>query len=153
MKKIYLKVREEDRLKIRGIPLKLIPDETDDCFEFRNKEFENILLKIHLKAEQETANRIKAMMWFHQDYNIKHYSVSFHPSNIIQSENGSRFFSIKREIEYHPPKRNGHRRNHAPSELYKDIAEQVAQQDIQKNSHVQTPFGKEYGLEKQLGLI
>ena len=81
MKKIYLKVREEDRLKLRGIPLRLIPDGMDDCFEFRNKEYENILSKIHLKAEQETANRIKAMMWFHQDYNIKHYSVVFHPKD------------------------------------------------------------------------
>jgi len=151
MKKIYLKVREEDRHKLRGFPLRLIPDDMDDCFEFRNKEFENILLKIHLKMEQESENRLKAMMWFHQDYNPKHYSFTVHPSNIIHGDNGSRF-EISRTLEYHPPKRNGHRRNHAPSDIYKDIAEQVAQQDIQNKSPVQTPFGEEYGLMKQLGL-
>ena len=151
MKKIYLKVREEDRHKLRGIPLRLIPDDMDDCFEFRNKEFENILSKIHLKMEQESENRLKAMMWFHQDYNPKHYSFTVHPSNIIHGDNGSRF-EIQRELEYHPPKRNGHRRNHAPSELYKDFFDKVAQEDIEKNSPVQTPFGEEYGLMKQLGL-
>ena len=111
---------------------------------------EKAIFDIALKAEQEIVMRIKAMMWLQQDYNPKHYSVTFHPID-IKIENGSRV-EIEREIEYHPPKRNGHRRNHAPSDIYKDIAEQVAQQDIQKNSPVQTPFGEEYGLMKQLGL-
>ena len=118
--------------------------------KFYSNDQEKVLLNVLQKADRETEMHIKAMMWFHQDYNLKHYSVSFYPID-IKIENGSRV-EIKREIEYHPPKRNGHRRNHAPSDIYKDIAEQVAQQDIQKNSPVKTPFGEDYGLEKQLGL-
>ena len=152
MKKIYMKVREEDRHKIRGIPLRLFPDEMDD-FYYRSlsNDSERFLSRIMSKVERETEIRLKAMMYFHQDYNPKHYSITFHPSNVIQGENGSRF-EIQRELEYHPPKRNGHRRNHAPSELYKDFFDKVAQEDIEKNSPVQTPFGEEYGMMKQLGL-
>jgi len=179
MKKIYLKVDEKDRHKLRGIPLRHFPDEMDISPEFKvdleefserlisrckpnggydfNKCFHSVenledsLFKLQLKVEKESEKRLKAMMWFHQDYNPKHYSFTVHPSNIIHGDNGSRF-EISRTLEYHPPKRNGHRRNHAPSELYKDFAEQVVQQDIQKNSPVKTPFGENYGLEKQLGL-
>ena len=147
MKKIYLKVREEDLHKIRGIPLRLFPDEMDDCFEFRNKEFENILSKIHLKMEQESENRLKAMMWFHQDYNPKHYSFTVHPSNIIHGDNISRF-EISRTLEYHPPKRNGHRRKHAPSEIYKDIAFKLMAKDMIESDPMykvtQIPLSKEY---------
>lgn len=112
------------------------------------------LLSILQKAELETEKRIKAMMWFQQDYNLNHYSVKIlpHELNVIKKDNSVRI-EIERLVEYHPPKRNGHRRNHAPSDIYKDIAEQVVQQDIQKNSPVQTPFGENYGLKKQLGLI
>lgn len=179
MHKIYLNVEEKDRNKLRGIPLRHFPDEMDvspdlkanlEVFSKRlfpqhkpdgsydfNKCFhsvenlEDTFFKLQLKVEKETEKRLKAMMWFHQDYNPKHYSFTVHPSNIIHGDNGSRF-EISRTLEYHPPKRNGHRRNHAPSELYKDFAEQVAQQDIQKNSPVKTPFGENYGLEKQLVL-
>ena len=180
MKKIYLKVREEGRHKLRGIPLRLFPDEMDidPAFKVNLEEFserlipqrkpnggydfnkcfhsvenlENTLFKLTLKVEKESEKRLKAMMWFHQDYNPKHYSFTVHPSNIIRGDSGSRF-EISRTLEYHPPKRNGHRRNHAPSDLYREFAEQLAQEDIEKNSPVQTPFDKEYGLEKQLGLI
>lgn len=153
MKKIYLKVREEDRHKIRGIPLRLFPDEMDIDPALKDiaKNIESTLYKTVLKVEKESENQLKAMMWFHQDYNPKHYSLTVHPSNIIRGDNGSRF-EISRTIEYHPPKRNGHRRNHAPSELYKDFFDKVAQEDIEKNSPIQTPFKENYGLEKQLGL-
>ena len=122
-----------------------------------NKVFESIenlednIFKVQLKVSKESEQRIKAMMWFHQDYNPNHYSCTTISPKIKQDENGSRF-EISRTIEYHPPKRNGHRRNHAPSELYREFAEQLAQEDFEKNSPVQTPFGEEYGLKKQLGL-
>lgn len=179
MPKTYLNVDDNERHNIRGGPLRHFPDEMDigpefkvNIEEFSKRLFpqrksngsydfikcfhsvenlEDTFFKLILKVEKESEKRLKAMMWFHQDYNPKHYSFTVHPSNIIHGDNGSRF-EISRTLEYHPPKRNGHRRNHAPSELYKDIAEQVAQQDIQKNSPVQTPFGEEYGLMKQLGL-
>ena len=179
MKKIQLNVDENDRHKLRGIPLRHFPDEMDIDPEFKvnleefserlipqrkpngaydfNKCFhsvenlEDTLFNLQLKVEKESEKLLKAMMWFHQDYNPKHYSFTVHPSNIIHGDNGSRF-EISRTLEYHPPKRNGHRRNHAPSELYKDFFDKVAQEDIEKNSPVQTPFGEEYGLMKQLGL-
>ena len=179
MKKIYLNVDEKDRHKLRGIPLRHFPDEMDIGPEFKvnleefserlipqskpngaydfNKCFrsvenlEDALFNLLLKVEKESEKHLKAMMWFHQDYNPKHYSFTVHPSNIIHGDNGSRF-EISRTLEYHPPKRNGHRRNHAPSELYKDFFDKVAQEDIEKNSPVKTPFGEEYGLMKQLGL-
>lgn len=152
MKKIYLKVNEKDRHNLRGMPLIHFPDEMDD-FYYRSlsNDSERILSRIMSKVERKTEIQLKAMMWFHQDYNPKHYNITFHLSNVIQGENGSRF-EIQRELEYHPPKRNGHRRNHAPSELYKDFFDKVAQEDIEKNSPVQTPFGEEYGMMKQLGL-
>lgn len=152
MKKIYLNADENDRHKLRGIPLRHFPDEMEDVHgRFLSNDSETILFRIMSKVERKIEMQLKAMMWFHQDYNPKHYSVVVHPSNIIRGDNGSRF-EVQRELEYHPPKRNGHRRNHAPSDIYKDIAEQVVQQDIQKNSPVQTPFKEDYGLEKQLGL-
>lgn len=177
MPKIYLNVDENDRHKLRGIPLRHFPDEMDidpafkvDLEEFTdrllpnrngehniNKVFESIenledsIFKVQLKVSKESERRIKAMMWLHQDYNPNHYSLTTTSPKIKQDENGSRF-EISRTIEYHPPKRNGHRRNHAPSELYKDIAEQVMQQDIEEKSVVKTPFGEEYGMMKQLGL-
>ena len=152
MKKIYLNVDENDRHKLRGVPLRLFPDEMEDVYNRSlSNDSETILFRIMSKVEREAEKHLKAMMWFHQDYNPKHYSFTVHPSNIIHGDNGSRL-EISRTLEYHPPKRNGHRRNHAPSDIYKDIAEQVAQQDIQKNSPVQTPFKEDYGLEKQLGL-
>jgi len=155
MPKIYLNVDEKDRHKLRGTPLRHFKPnggyDFNKCFH-SVENLEDSLFKLQLKVEKESEKHLKAMMWFHQDYNPKHYSFTVHPSNIIHGDNGSRF-EISRTLEYHPPKRNGHRRNHAPSELYKDFAEQVAQQqDIQKNSPVKTPFGENYGLEKQLGL-
>lgn len=85
-------------------------------------------------------------MCFHQDYNLKHYSVSFYPID-IKIENGSRV-EIKREIEYHPPKRNGHRRNHAPSKIYKDIAIKLMAKDMIESDPMykttQRPLSKEY---------
>ena len=180
MPKNYLNVDENDRHKLRGIPLRHFPDEmdVDPAFKVNLEEFferlipqhkpngaydfnkcfnsvenlEDTLLNLQLKVEKESEKHLKAMMWFHQDYNPKHYSFTVHPSNIIHGDNGSRF-EISRILEYHPPKRNGHRRNHAPSELYKDFFDKVAQEDIEKNSPVQTPFKENYGLEKQHGLI
>lgn len=152
MKKIYLNVDEKDRHKLRGMPLRHFPDEMEDVYNRSlSNDSETILFRIMSKVEREAEMHLKAMMWFHQDYNPKHYSFTVHPSNIIHVENGSRF-EVQRELEYHPPKRNGHRRNHAPSELYKDFFDKMAQEDIEKNSPVQTPFGEDYGLEKQLGL-
>lgn len=152
MKKIYLNADENDRHKLRGIPLRHFPDEMEDVYNrSSSNDSETILFRIMSKVERKTEMQLKAMMWFHQDYNPKHYSVVVHPSNIIRGDNGSRF-EIQRELEYHPPKRNGHRRNHAPSELYKDFFDKMAQEDIEKKSPVQTPFGEKYGLEKQLGL-
>lgn len=152
MKKIYLNVDEKDRHKLRGISLRHFPDEMEDVYNRSlSNDSETILFRIMSKVEREAEMHLKAMMWLHQDYNPKHYSVTIHPSNIIHGDNGSRF-EISRTLEYHPPKRNGHRRNHAPSELYKDFFDKVAQEDIEKNSPVQTPFGEDYGLEKQLGL-
>lgn len=152
MKKIYLNVDEKDRHKLRGMPLRHFPDEMEDIYNRSlSNDSETILFRIMSKVEREAEKRLKAMMWFHQDYNPKHYSFTVHPSNIIHGDNGSRF-EISRTLEYHPPKRNGHRRNHAPSELYKDFFDKVAQEDIEKNLPVHTPFGENYGLEKQLGL-
>ena len=152
MKKIYLNADENDRHKLRGIPLRHFLDEMEDVYNRSLlNDSETILFRIMSKVEREAETHLKAMMWLHQDYNPKHYSFIVHPSNIIRGENGSRF-EVQRELEYHPPKRNGHRRNHAPSELYKDFFDKVAQEDIKKNSPVQTPFGENYGLEKQLGL-
>lgn len=156
MPKIYLNVDENDRHNLRGIPLRNFPDEMDidpafkvDLEEFSKRLFpqrkpnsgydfnqcfhsienlEDSFFKLQLKVEKETEKSLKAMMWFHQDYNPKHYSVTFHPSDIIHAEKGSHF-EIKRTIEYHPPKRNGHRRNHPPSYLYKDIALEIAQKE------------------------
>ena len=152
MKKIYLNADEKDRHKLRGIPLRHLSDEMEDVYNRSlSNVSETILFRIFSKVEREAEMHLKAMMWLHQDYNPKHYSFTVHPSNIIHGDNGSRF-EVKRELEYHPPKRNGHRRNHAPSELYKDFFDKVAQEDIEKNSPVQTPFKEDYGLEKQLGL-
>lgn len=152
MKKIYLNVDEKDRHKLRGMPLRHFPDEMEDVYNRSlSNDSETILFRIMSKVEREAEMHLKAMMWFHQDYNPKHYSFTVHPSNIIRDDNGSRF-EVQRELEYHPPKRNGHRRNHDPSELYKDFFDKMAQEDIEKKSPVQTPFGENYGLEKQLGL-
>ena len=139
MKKIYLKVREEDRHKIRGIPLRLFPDEMDIDPALKDiaKDLESTLYKTTLKVEKESENRLKAMMWFHQDYNPKHYSFTVHPSNIIRGDNGSRF-EISRTLEYHPQKRNGHRRNQAPSEIYKDIAIKLMEKDMIEKYHAYT---------------
>ena len=152
MKKDLPESQRKDRHNLRGIPLRHFPDEMEDVYNRSlSNDSETILFCIMSKVERKTEMHLKAMMWFHQDYNPKHYSVVVHPSNIIRGNNGSRF-EIQMEIEYHPPKRNGHRRNHDPSELYKDFFDKMAQEDIEKNSPVKTPFGENYGLEKQLGL-
>lgn len=159
MPKTYLSADENDRHNIRGGPLRHFPDEMDfdPVFKVNIEEFskrlipqrkpnggydfnkcfhsvenlEDTFFKLKLKVEKESEKRLKAMMWFHQDYNPKHYSFTVHPSNIIRGDNGSRF-EISRTLEYHPPKRNGHRRNHAQSELYKDFFDKVAQEDFKK---------------------
>ena len=114
--------------------------------KFYSNDQEKVLLNVLQKADRETEMHIKAMMWYHQDYNIKHYSVSFYPID-IKIENGLRV-EIKREIEYHPPKRNGHRRNHAPSEIYKDIAFKLMAKDMIESDPMykvtQIPLNKEY---------
>lgn len=149
MPKIYLNVDENDRHKLRGIPPHKFPDELDIDPVFKDiaKNLESTLYKTTLKVEKESENRLKAMMWFHQDYNPKHYSFTVHPSNIIRGDNGSRF-EISRTIEYIPPKRNGHRRNHAPSEIYKDIAFKLMAKDMIESDPMykltQRPLSKEY---------
>jgi len=135
MNSFYLKVNEEDLNKLRGIdniPHITLPDEMDtipDEIKQTSKDLENAYQNFVSKEYAEIEKRIKAMMWFHQDYNRKHYHITFYDSNHTTNENGILKFESKNEIEYRPPKRNGHRRNYPPSDLYKDIALEIAQKE------------------------
>ena len=101
--------------------------------------FHASLKKICIQTEKDIEKLLKAGMFLLQDYNTKNYTII--KKTVDEPRQNDNIFrsSIEIHIKHKKSSRNGHRKNHALSFIYRNFAEELAPKLIFRN-HLFIPF-------------
>lgn len=102
-------------------------------------DFHASLKKICIQAEKDIEKLLKAGMFLLQDYNTKNYTII--KKTVDEPRQNDNIFrsSIEIHIKHKKSSRNGHRKNHALSFIYRNFAEELVPKLIFRN-HLFIPF-------------